>query len=350
MILSSQQTPFLFVLLLFSIALPLHYRPKIGNVNAFAWCWFLCWCVLWCYWPNFEMKIPVKAMYYYNRLNAVKLHTLLVIVPLILLWFKRDDGKVITFVFNILSIGFTIDLTYMFVMKCLGTPEPHGLMNAHTFDTGMAALMAAHLMTHKLKVVRYLSVIYVGLIVYIGGDTALVCMFGGFFMFWLSTYYRLNKTTKIAALIALLITGAASLIYFLPSVINTEERMVIWRHHIQPMLNSEKLYIWGHGPGSFEGVGLASTPINGMRTIILHNDFLQVFFEFGIVSTLIFIVFAFYNLFRLIRYPMLFSTGCMFMFGMVVYFPLHFLHPLIVGLLLVRANAQRRHAWFKDVR
>lgn len=348
MILVDQQISFLIVMLMIPFALPLRFEEKIGWVNTFTWVWFLTIMSAYVFWPNFRMEVYSKIAPYYNKVLGAQNLILLLTLPTAILAIQKPNKKIISYVFDVLLVGFFFNLIYIVLRMKLGDKTPKGLLDAHTFDTGIASLLIFYMATHVKEWVRYLTPAYVSMILFVGGDTAIANILIGSAAFIFSHFQIYRKPVKLLMLAVGFVATVFSVAHFRPALLKSSGRFDIWHLFIDPMLDDTKLFLLGHGPGSFELRGLA-VKIENIRYVLMHNDYLQLAFEYGFASLLVFLAFMVYNLFGLKRYPVLFATACMFCFTMFTYFPMHFFHSLLIGLILIRANVQRRSAWVKEL-
>jgi hypothetical protein len=79
--------------------------------------------------------------------------------------------------------------------------------------------------------------------------------------------------------------SALSAAYIHPSLMSDSERFKNWKYYLDYWWDHSKLF--GFGPGSFGPIGPYLQGLNGEKSNFLlwaHNEYLQVFFEFGLVG------------------------------------------------------------------
>ncbi len=327
----TQSLPFCIFAMLACLAFPFGALERIGKFYSTTWAVFIMWTAAYAFAP-YAGAIPLGPGHHMTKVNAGQLLFLLCMIPPAAL--ALYDNKKIWWALKIFML---IDMAYLIYAKQTGS-TPLGLVNADTFDATIAFICALHNVVYGFRTTaqRIYSLLMVGAAWYLGGETVALCaaLSVAAIIFY---QLRANRAPKIIlelfCLTVLVVLAAVSYAYY-ESRDGYVMRFDIWQRALTPMLTDYKLLLLGNGPGSYEWYGLTH-PIRGHRFIIMHNDFLQVLYEYGALMAALFVSFILVTIYRLRDNPAYFVLSIAYTVCMVPYFPLHFFPSLAIGVLIV---------------
>ena len=118
-----------------------------------------------------------------------------------------------------------------------------------------------------------------------------------------------------------------------------EVAMNWWEANANPWL--------GVGSGAFEYVGIFLPDAHGTRYRFMHNDFMQLTFDTGLIGLCLFVAMITNALIRAFKYPEIFASLCAFCACSMFYFPLHFWwsQMLILHLFLEARRLNEDSSW-----
>jgi hypothetical protein len=122
--------------------------------------------------------------------------------------------------------------------------------------------------------------------------------------------------------------------------LNDSGRFTLWKEMIRFLKSGEFFKpMWGGGLGTFQVFAAhlqieQHIPLNGWY-LWAHNDFLQVFFETGIIGIALFLLTIVFGAWRIRRNEWLFPSCCVFTFCMIFQGMLHFWMTGFLGCLLI---------------
>lgn len=235
---------------------------------------------------------------------------------------------------------FIFDIIYM-VYDFGGTGKQFGLINGNTYDAAVMVLFFP--LTYKYM--RYMSLPLLIPVFYFQAKTAFVMLLV-MSVFWL---IENNKKRNALLLSFSFILLAGVYVYLNPNVVRLSGRLEFWARHMDWWLQ-HKSYIFGVGLGSLEELG-TWMPVerNGkfISNYIMHNDFLQILFETGVVGLVLFLLLSVYILLTLRSYWRITAWG--FIVMLLTYFPLHTLPTQVLGCLLLLKAFEGDMLWKKQM-
>lgn len=206
-----------------------------------------------------------------------------------------------------------INQALIFPFVVLATVVP-GLMDAHSFNTGVLALYVPVCLLSKDRFDKVVGCILSILCLYIGGRSA-----GGIIA---ATMLVLAwRESKLWAW-SMIIGGAwfASTKWDQLTRFNDRGELLLqWCDFFRKNLDPA----WGSGPGSFEWIApfLPNTPV---PFFLAHNDFFQAGFELGITGLVLVLAVVVDTLWKARHDVRLMMTGLSIVGLMIVYFPTHY--------------------------
>lgn len=196
-----------------------------------------------------------------------------------------------------------------------------------TFTSGIAACLVPFCLSKN----RYLTAaaLVVGIFLAKGLTGVIVAGVG------VSLWAVFNRDFKL--LFMTLTLGASSLLFANEAHMN-HSRMPIWENYMDWWWTNANHFL-GAGAGSFEIVGAKNgMALDGDKLAtfrMLHNDYLQILFEYGYIGLALFVILCGWILWRLKNKPAQLSTACGMGVFMTSYFPLHFFCSQLIMLYLL---------------
>lgn len=362
------QTLPLYALLFFLVpVLSNYYRNKISNFTLMVWSLFISFSIVSGFTPFFNLRIPIGPQIVHMYAAGKTTFVMLVIIPICMYWVCETRERLNRFV-NLIYAILILNLGLIYSKVWV---DGHGIMNAGNFDISILVCVSwlvfyfneqnlnqlkrelkatlnlqslftiPHQHIQQLKKKIKLRRIYSGLIsgftlwpaFFIKGSTCKLAFLisGAAFMF-------ANKNYK--SLIATLV-GVGGAVYLVKDFTHDSGRFEIWHHYISMLIDLDTYQVkdWPHfltgfGAGSFEWIGFGYQ-FKGTRILIMHNDYLQILFEYGLIGFVCFITLVIQTLYRLRNQPELFACATAYSFTMLTYFPNYFLLSTSIGLILI---------------
>lgn len=204
-----------------------------------------------------------------------------------------------------------------------------GLLNSWSFDASVMAIYVPMVLKLKPKWARYAVLgLYLLVIASVRSSTAVACLGVGL----LITYYD-----NLIAMLGL-ISGGVALAWIGDengrTLLYSSGRFSAWSKYMG-WWHEYASHWFGLGSGSFDTMG-ALMPVQDMRLVIMHNDYLQVLFETGRVGLLLFLVVVGFGLWYSRKSRLRLAMSLAYCVCMLTYFPLHFFIPQMIGLFLLR--------------
>jgi len=283
--------------------------------------------------PFWGGVFSLKAGFHYAKTNAAQMLFLLMAFAIFIHNLKRrpELNKII----KSILFSFTFyALVYLSWQRFNGFSK--GLMGAYTFETAIFLMVSWTCINERSPgFMRALNIVVWVAVCLIGKYTVALCTVVGV-LTAIDWQLRANKISSFAlwcvrfSVLSAVVMGVAKLSTFLTAA----SRFDIWRVHLTDHFSNLKLFLIGAGAGSFEWHGLTH-PVNNTKFVLMHNDYLQIFFEFGAPLALLFIIFVFVVIWRLRNKPHWQISATMYAATMLVYHPMHHVPALILGALIV---------------
>lgn len=310
-----------------SVALPLYFRRQIGWTFTLSWMFFLLHCVWFGFNPWFTSSGLSAGVVFKLVLSVKENWILLAALPsLILLISDRNCAQL----FRWLFIFFAVDAVYIIF------GSGRGLMDAGNFDAAVMACVVPALFTmiDKKSYTDWLGIILLCIpIIFIKGESSKACL-----LIWAAAYYFSQGRWKIW--VPIVAAGIAALV-LIPEASNLSNRELLWSGAIKWLYGSDRLW---------SGVGLGGTSailplFKSMpyRAYLMHNDYVQILFDTGVLGLLFFLAVVLKTLWGLRRIPNMFASAVAFSALMLTYHPTHFIVPAIYLLIIVRISAMWRN-------
>lgn len=222
-----------------------------------------------------------------------------------------------------------------------------GAFNAGSLDTSMIAVAIIMLLFRpqqfKSLWTLVLSTVCLIALIWQKGSTAYFVLAGG-----LSSYFLARANLSRNPYLLLSCIPIISLIFGLgvfttgDQFLNPWDRFVEWKRLFEWFWSNANLVV-GTGMGSFEVIGPVVQQAAGVKKVFLfmHNDWLQILFEFGILGAILTLWVCADALWRARKEPWLFATLCAFGIAMIPQFPLRFSASQILIVLLLRTALLR---------
>lgn len=355
------------IILLFCIGVPYFYRKDIGKFNAITWGLFLLSASR-SFLPHFSRTVPLDAR---SLLVVGSGKTAFVLILLLPLLAMRLPKKSIATTGKIFFAWLAID-GLVIMSKVL--PEGAGFLNAGNFDLTILVLafffvmaclhedVARHYLCAGLrrscneqglpfygldfKINPQLFVAIVALcctailpVFFISGSTCKLALYIG----GLTIAFLIRRYWVVGGFLAL---GAAAF-FNIPDLSRDAGRFDIWSTYASYIVDltrfkivNYKAFFFGFGAGSYHWMGLDKV-ISGTRYVIMHNDYLQVFFEYGLICFSFFVAMLARAVYELRKRPFLCGCAVAYCFAMLTYFPIYFVGSAFLGLILIRLSFEK---------
>lgn len=258
--------------------------------------------------------------------SAGKAVILMIIVPIVVLVLKKEFMKYAVSIFQFLAL----------VNAGLVVMNGHGFMNAHSWDTAFIAMILPTMVFRITKSpITWLPTVFsLFAIGYTGGRTAMVVMSACAF-----AYFLQKKRVFVACIIGsfVLLIGAQ---FSNESKMFDSPRLNVWPYFMNIYWKYFDPWI-GSGIGTFQWIGpLAQQKEqvflkNGLH-LWMHNDYLQVLFETGIIGLTLMMATVFDCLKRSWKNRELFVTVIATLATMLTYYPFHWFITQVWACLLIR--------------
>lgn len=279
----------------------------MNPIRLFA-IFFISYCLYITFWPIYDVK-EFSMISHYMQAGAAKW-------LVFILGFIAIKDKII----KNLKIVRTSLFPILFGIAIWNITGHQSLNQAYTFD---AALMTIYLFINPAIYVAALVIPYV---IYTKSNTALaIIMICSLVKLW---------RTKWRYPMGLMITVLIYIGFNTRSALETlAGRLQIW-HGYTKYLTDHGRQLLGYGPGSFQWIGPFS-PVNGLygpqNPWYMHNDYIQMLFETGILGFVIFILFLCYIIKNIKnRVPLVSYMVCM-----AFYSPMQVHIGKLLGLLIL---------------
>ena len=325
----------IFIGMIFVVILLIYQTKTVPWFIKIIWAYFALFALYTSYYPLFAASFKPDM---HNLLcwNAARNLLQLLILPIAV--FNLTGRQVKTFI--LFCWGFVIaDSIYLMTDPVLG------LLEAKTLDACVfAALLPMWFCRKKLWFKLPPIILSLTAIVMLQARTAALMVLV-IALVYLNSYLkkRLSRTLHLS-----IIAGGLTLIWLtmlacfnslvtLMSKIIADPRFEMWTEFINWWKNNANFY-FGTSLGSFEWIGLTLYPGEKMhifRFYLMHNDWLQILFESGIIGLTLSIIFYCYITFKIRKLEhvlaMWLSLGAM----MFLYYPMHVFILQVVGLIIL---------------
>lgn len=227
--------------------------------------------------------------------------------------------------------------------------DPYVWMNNHSADAAMVAVLYPVLnfrpnrfQSGKLWWSRFTAALPILAVVVAGSSTGLAAM-----LVMVTTYFWFHRQKPAFLIVGflLIVTTLPGILFLRHSLMTDSGRFATWGLMMRYWWENVNVWV-GSGSGSFFLLGPAVQKVNGWPDgslfAYMHNDFLQVLFEQGILGLAAFIVFCLVICRQSIDKPWLFSALFTYGFTMLTQFPLRMFASALIGALLVRESCEKR--------
>lgn len=216
-----------------------------------------------------------------------------------------------------------------------------GLLTGASFDLAMFAcfLVVFFDENNNYKVATmWLLAIFLIAVIKAGASTALLVIA---VYFWC---YGLRESKVLAALpvVYVLFNLKKAVLIFHK---NSNGRYEMWDAYLTYWSNNFN-HLYGSGPGTFEQIA-PLIPVNDIRYIWAHNDWLQIYLEYGLIGFLTFLclfIFLVFKSFINQNYQVFFGLmgfgACMFLYS-----PLRVLFGVVLFVWLTRGAFEKKFHW-----
>lgn len=285
---------------------------------------YLCW--------YFAKTLPPYVLLFILYLSALGIYNNLA-YPVVQLWaFTLIYICVPRFwwpkILNVITFLVGLDAVWLLM------PHEYGLFNHISFDTTIMACLLPWCLRRGLygdlkKPFIFITILFLTDIVKFHGTTALTC--AGLAIAIPQLYRRRYAIPGLVALAGILV-----LVWKGSEFLSSTDRVDMWRTYMT---------WWLHNVDSLTGAGLSAFEIlgpfiqvNGNNYRAMHNDFLQVLFDTGIVGFCLFLGMWGDVVRKNWGKPLSISFCAVFFVACMTYFPLHFFLSQMIVLAALRIS------------
>lgn len=248
-----------------------HIR-NIGHPKSFAIAYYY-----------FLISGIITTFFHYKPLNistlqidesAAKAVILLLLIPALVMFMSDREFKILKKIIMILA----------FLNSLILVKFGYGMMGAHSFDTAFIAMVLPAMIPAKWKWHSFIWIgVPIGAILYSTGSTAFLILAACAFV-WMLT----KKKYLMACSSTSLVIGVG---WYVAGNFTSSGRIEAWQYFMEHWFKFFNHY-WGTGLGTFQWIG----PLMQMKEELLfqdqtsryflwmHNDYLQILFEGGIIG------------------------------------------------------------------
>lgn len=221
---------------------------------------------------------------------------------------------------------------------CYTAIQGHGMMNAHSFDSAFGCLMIVATLSLKLWPSYqgfsrwfFLLLMLLPTLVY-GGLTGLLMLCAASVPLLVYTRAGLILIAGLSALLGVLVQFDffRRFVYY--------ESIVRFRSvttYVGEVIEKGD-WLFGALPGSFEMLGMFIKVEGQGGVMFAHNDFAQVFFEYGLIGFLLLIIATAHMLMHTRKSPQKLALVLSLLVFACFYFPLHIAQSQVAALCIVR--------------
>lgn len=214
----------------------------------------------------------------------------------------------------------------------------YGLFNHISFDTTIMACLLPWCLhryrslphSAKSRHLWWLGTAYMCVaIVQFHGTTALTCMG---LAFCVPAIWRRQWLVPVLFGVA----ACVVLVWKHDEFLSSTGRTQMWREYMTFWLQNVNA-LTGAGLGAFEIIG-PYIPVDGRHFRAMHNDFLQVLFDGGIIGLVFFLGLWVIAAKKMFTHPVLLSFFAVFLVASSTYFPLHFFFSQLIVLAALKCS------------
>lgn len=303
------------------------YKQKVSWWLKIPWAYFLVMTTYRAIWMGY---FPAFAPAARNLLgwNATKTLLMMILFPVVIFGLT-EKGK------DRLLVLLKCVMFYDAFIVMTGISS--GLFEARTFDAVLIACFFPFWNWRKWHGVLGLLV-SAGAIAHVHGRTAMMVlgvMYSVLAIQW--SYKNMERIWFWAIAGSLTLCSAKFLISYGPNAFVHDSRDEMWHHFFSWFALNVDVF-WGAGLGSFEWLGPLMDPGPNQRNLgygyyVMHNDWLQIFFEMGIIGTVLAIVGYVYTAIKLRGKELAAWLGIGA--GMMFYYPTHAWVIQVLALILI---------------
>ncbi len=322
----------IFILLIFvAYYIPNTQRKKIGDFPALLWSLLADSALVHAFSPMLYAKFSMDTMAIKIQLSAAATFMVILFLPWMILQMSEKAERWAVWTL----IGFLfVDALFM-MLKLNGH---RGLIDANTFDMTVIALSLPLL--GQSKYIRS-NWIFISLIAFFmaaifflnpGGSTAKVVT--------MLTILGWLVASKKWIAVGVAVAAIAVAFFYVDDFTQYSDRAQIISNYLEYWISSGK-FMFGMGFGSiteiamFEKLKVLPATAQGFP-LLIHNDYVQILFEGGIVNLAFMLCLMGLALWHLRKKPDFFGAAIGYSFAMFTYYPIHFLPSAFIGLLILR--------------
>lgn len=300
--------------MILTLVIALSLRPKIGNLASLIFGYFTISAVL-------VYENPVsrygEAQFRLDQTSAFALISILLVTFFTFILHKYEHKNSIKVVANFCFL-FCVLESFLLVFN------GYGILNSNSVDSTMIALMFP-IMFQNICKGEYIVVFKIMIMVYT--LIAILMTPGSTFYFIFAAYgfawaiYKKKWEWAAIGLIPIL-TG----VFLLgDNILDSSSRIIAWKYYFTWFFDQSWIvWLFGTGTGTFYGLGpMLSEHYNyGITYVWMHNEYLQILFEQGIIGLILCLILYFKTLYDSRNRPELFLTFCGLGVAMLTQFPL----------------------------
>lgn len=305
------------------VAIPIAFQKKIGFSGAMLWAYMLLTAARVSFSPWAESPIQY-------RLDASSSQALVLaaIMPIVAIECER-----------LVAWSLVLMIPIFFVDAVSVIAQGYGIFCAGTMDTAALAIFIPEMLSIVARPkfpawARHGAGAFIILAVFAifhrGGAIGVLALGAGVagFLVARGAWGRAVIIPGVIAVAGALTQGKA--------LLDDNARVGPWVHYFR-WWDESRLQFSGTGLGTFEWIGPWISTGDGRSFIWMHNDWLQILFETGIVGFTLFMVFAVQMFSSAWKRPRDFGALCAIAVAMLGQFPLHFFLTQFYALIIVRS-------------
>jgi len=298
--------------------------------------WFLVLTSVAAFWPPWNMKLSIMPSHLGTKVNALQILTALYLLPIL---FGQITGATAQKLLQGIGVILCFDAVALYWGAQYGIRR--GFLEASTFDAGAMIIVFMLLLPRRDVVSNWLKLALLASAIVTGGETMKAMCVAFVIAYGAKLIMKIGRVREQVCYFVLVGVCLIVLFYAAPIMFDDSGRFEIWLTYLPRVFDSWIVALFGNGAGSFEWFG-ASHKVGGAHLLILHNEFVQILFEYGLIAFGLFVGFVVFILKRLWAYPSDFAAGVAYVLYMFVYYPMHFIITLLPGCILVCMAFQNR--------
>lgn len=238
---------------------------------------------------------------------------------------------------NLIRIVKTLSLIESILVLTFG----YGFMNAGSMSVTAIAITYPLMWVAKNKN-KTLNFIYyvtpIASIISLGGTTAYACLFASSLVWGL---YRRSIKEKLITLACTLIIPLTGALLIGKDVLESYDRFQVWQIFMNWFHANANIWT-GTGTGTFEWIGPAILDRTKGVYLFMHNEYLQVLFEQGVIGFALMILVMIQCVHLARKRPAILASIAALSVAMLTQFPFRFFFTQFVAVLLIKLSFDER--------